>query len=102
MQQEQGQVYITLDKNIVSSQAEEIKSELKQAIAPETQSLVLDLDQVEQVDSIGMGILIATYNSLRKENKAFKLVNVSENVYDLLQVMRLNQHFEIQTKSAGE
>lgn len=98
MQEEENQVFLEIDQNIVSASAKEIKEQLKQSIPKEKGTLVVDLGQVEQVDSIGVGVLIATFNSLNREGKGFKLVNVDENLYNLFQVMRLNKHFEIEGK----
>ena len=99
MQEEENQVFLEIDQNIVSASAKEIKEQLKQSIPKEKGTLVVDLGQVEQVDSIGVGVLIATFNSLNREGKGFKLVNVDENLYNLFQVMRLNKHFEIEGKN---
>ena len=98
MQGEENQVFLEIDQNIVSATAKDIKAKLKEAIPSEEGTLVLDLRRVEQVDSIGVGVLIAAFNSLKREGKGFKLVNVDDNLYNLFQVMRLNKHFEIERK----
>lgn len=96
---ENGQdVLLTLEEDVVAAKSEDIKLKLKEAIAGELSFLTLDLDKVAQVDSVGMGVLIATYNSLRKREVGFKLINVGQNIYELFQVMRLNRHFEIELK----
>ncbi|EFI32923.1 anti-sigma-factor antagonist [Desulfonatronospira thiodismutans ASO3-1] len=99
MQGEENQLVLKIDQNIVSANAKEIKEKLKESIPQESGTLVVDLGQVDQVDSIGVGVLIATFNSLKKEGKGFKLVNVDDNLYNLFQVMRLNKHFEIEGKN---
>lgn len=96
---ENGQdIVLTLEEDVIAAKSEDVKQKLKEAIAGELSFLTLDLDKVEQVDSVGMGVLIATYNSLRKREVGFKLINVGQNIYDLFQVMRLNKHFEIELK----
>ena len=96
---ENGQdIVLTLEEDVIAAKSEDVKQKLKDAIAGELSFLTLDLDKVEQVDSVGMGVLIATYNSLRKREVGFKLINVGQNIYDLFQVMRLNKHFEIELK----
>ncbi|WP_045212294.1 STAS domain-containing protein [Desulfonatronovibrio magnus] len=93
-------VLLTLDIDIVAANAGDIKSKLKDAITDDMDSLVLDFNKVDQVDSVGMGVLIATFNSLKKKGKGFKITGVDEKIYDLFQVMRLNKHFEIEVKEA--
>ncbi|RQD65354.1 MAG: anti-sigma factor antagonist [Desulfonatronovibrio sp. MSAO_Bac4] len=96
---ENGQdIVLTLEEDVIAAKSEDIKQKLKETIAGELSFLTLDLDKVEQVDSVGMGVLIATYNSLRKREVGFKLINVGQNIYELFQVMRLNKHFEIELK----
>lgn len=96
---ENGQdVLLPLEEDVVAAKSEDIKQKLKEAITGDLTFLTLDLDKVEQVDSVGMGVLIATYNSLRKRDIGFKLINVDQNIYELFQVMRLNKHFEIELK----
>ncbi|WP_028574650.1 STAS domain-containing protein [Desulfonatronovibrio hydrogenovorans] len=92
-------VLVLVEENIVASTSQNLKQMIKDAISPGMKTLILDLDRVEQVDSIGMGVLIAAYNTLRKENIEFKLVNVGENIYDLFRVMRLDKHFEVEIKA---
>lgn len=98
MADEEGQVVLGLERDIVAAESENVKAAIKEVMSDDMTSLVLDLDRVEQVDSVGMGVLIAAYNSLKKKDVGFKLINVSQNLYDLFQVMRLNKHFEIEVK----
>ncbi|MFP4128138.1 MAG: STAS domain-containing protein [Desulfonatronovibrionaceae bacterium] len=93
-----GQIVLGLEKDIVAAESENVKTAIKEVMSDGMSSLVLDLDKVEQVDSVGMGVLIAAYNSLKKKDVEFKLINVSQNLYDLFQIMRLNKHFEIEVK----
>ncbi|MCA1743843.1 MAG: STAS domain-containing protein [Desulfonatronovibrio sp.] len=96
---ENGQdIVLPLDEDVIAANSDDIKQKLKEAISGELSFLTLDLNKVEQVDSVGMGVLIATYNSLRKREVGFKLINVGQNIYELFQVMRLNKHFEIELK----
>ena len=55
----------------------------------------MDLDGVELIDSIGMGLLIAAHNSLMKNGGKLKVVNPSEDILRLLRTMRLDKHFEV-------
>ncbi|MCP4754859.1 MAG: STAS domain-containing protein [Proteobacteria bacterium] len=83
------------DRNIVASMADEFKMELKEVIGQGVSDLTIDLTSVGMIDSMGLGVLIATHNSLQKQDVRLKLTNASEDVRKLLNNMRLNQHFEI-------
>lgn len=98
MSENDGQVLLSIEQDIVAANSEDIKQKLKDALSDDLKVLTVDLDKVQQVDSVGVGVLIACYNSLRKEGKEFKLINVDTKIFELFQVMRLNKHFEIEVK----
>ncbi len=92
----EGTLYIIyLKKDIIASTADELKTELHSLIAESPEKLVIDLAGVKMVDSIGIGVIIATYNSLNKIKSKLELANVTENIYNVLTTMRLNHYFTI-------
>ncbi|MEA2083853.1 MAG: STAS domain-containing protein [Thermodesulfobacteriota bacterium] len=82
-------------RDIVASTAEDLKAELKQALDEGAANLTIDLSDVEMVDSMGLGVLIAAHNSLRKKESSLTLINPSVDILKLLKNMRLDQHFLI-------
>ncbi len=84
-------------KDVVASMAEEFKKNLLDLIKNGIKELVIDLSGVEVVDSVGLGVMIATHNTLSKSGGKLKVINASEDICRLFQTMRLDQHFEIQT-----
>jgi len=83
-------------RDIVSSMAQEFKAELKDLADKGVKELTVDLDGVEMIDSIGMGLLIAAHNSLAKNGGKLKVVHPSEDILRLLRTMRLDKHFEVE------
>ena len=98
MSEKEGQVVLSFQENIVAANSSDIKQKIRDVITDDLKSLTVDLGSVEQVDSVGVGILIAGFNSLRKQGKEFKLVNVNKKIFELFQVMRLNKHFPIEVR----
>lgn len=92
---ENDRIVVRPGRDIVGSMAEEFKTELKELLAGEEAGLVMDLDGVQLVDSMGLGVLIAAHNSLQKKNARLELTNISEDILGLLKNMRLDQHFKI-------
>ena len=84
-------------KDVVASMAEDFKNRLLNLIKKGITEVVIDLSGVEVVDSVGLGVIIATHNSLGKSGGKLKIINASEDIRRLFQTMRLDQHFEIQT-----
>ena len=81
--------------DIVASMVDDFKNELKGLAAGEYSRLIIDLTGTKMIDSMGIGVLIAAYNSLKKRDAQLELVNVSDEISGLLKSMRLNQYFII-------
>ena len=84
-------------KDIVASMAEEFRGKLLKLVKQGIKEITIDLDNVEMVDSVGLGVLIATHNSLDDAGGGLKLKNVSDDIYNLMKTMRLDQHFDVIT-----
>jgi len=58
--------------------------------------LLLNLAEVFHIDSSGIGELVGCYTSTRNQGGELKLLNLSKNVRNLLQVTRLYTVFDVQ------
>jgi anti-sigma B factor antagonist len=56
--------------------------------------IVLNLELVDYIDSVGLGTLIASYTSVCKRGGELKLLHLTRRVRDLLQITRLITVFE--------
>ena len=88
-------VTIKPGRDIVASMLDGFKAELKEVAATGCSRLIIDFTGVRMIDSMGIGILIATYNSLKQRQAELELRHVSAEIATLLKHMRLNQHFTI-------
>ena len=84
-------------EDIVASMVEDFKKRLIKLIDQGIKDLTIDFKSVKNMDAAGLGILIATYNSLEQCGGVLKLKNVSEDLSVLLKTMRLDQRFEVIT-----
>jgi anti-anti-sigma factor len=87
---------ITPGRDIVASMAEDFKGRLIDQVKTGLKELVIDLSGVEVIDSIGLGVVIATHNSLKNAGGKLKIINASEDIFRLFETMRLDQHFNVQ------
>ncbi len=88
-------VTIKPGRDVVASIADDFKTELNDLVSNSTGGLTIDLDGVEMVDSVGIGVIIATHNSLNKESRKLSVTNISKDIFNLFNTMRLNRHFTI-------
>ena len=57
--------------------------------------LVLDLGGVDYVDSAGLGELVRTHSTVKKQEGAVHIANLSDGVQDLLSLTKLITVFEV-------
>lgn len=89
-------VTIRPGRDIVASMAGEFRSELNGEIAENLEELTIDLSGVEMVDSVGIGVIIATHNTLDQQGAKLKVINIADDIYGLFTTMRLDRHFTIE------
>ena len=81
--------------DIVAATVPELRSSLRDLLASGVRQLVIDLTNVKMVDSAGLGLLIATHNSLKKVGGQLSVIEASPDVMELLTTMRMHHHFSI-------
>lgn len=57
--------------------------------------LILDLSEVNYIDSSGIGTLVEIFRRLNKEGRKLVLVSPSERVRSVLEITKLDAFFEI-------
>jgi anti-sigma B factor antagonist len=57
--------------------------------------IVLDMGQVNYIDSTGIGALVRSYNLAMAKGAAVKLLHLTKRIHDVLQITRLSTVFEI-------
>lgn len=82
--------------NVVASMADGFREELQELVRETPESIIIDLSDVEMVDSMGIGVMIAVHNSLAKTKGLLKIVNANKNLLTLFHTMRLDRHFVVE------
>lgn len=93
---EAGRAVVKPGKNVVASMAPDFKQELQTLCDERHSLLVIDLDGVGMMDSVGIGVIIAAHNTISKSGGRLQVVNVLNDIYQVLVAMRLNHHFDIE------
>ena len=93
--QDAGAAVIEPSGDIVAASVPELRSRMRGAIAGGAHKLTIDLRNVEMIDSVGLGMLIAAHNSLTRVGGELSAVNASQELVDLFVAMRIHQHFSI-------
>lgn len=91
----EGRGVIVAQAPVVASTAQDLKTVIRDLLSRGCKDVVIDLAEVEDVDSIGISVFISAHVSLAKAGGRLTLVNVGEDLQSLFLGMRLGDHFEI-------
>jgi anti-sigma B factor antagonist len=93
--EEQGIVILSLTGKIMGGpEATEINDKINQLIDEKKLRIVIDLENVEWMNSSGLGILIQAVTVLRKNSGALRLIHLSDRIKNLLRITKLSSVFE--------
>ena len=81
-------------KILIGEGIDELRNAINDAIQANQTKLLLNFDQVPYLDSTGLGEVVRSYTSVKKEGGTVKIVNLTQKVKDLLSVTKLITVFE--------
>lgn len=79
---------------VFGEESASLRDTVKKLLA-ETPRVVLNLQEVNYIDSGGLGTLVSLYTTARNAGGAVKLASLSQRVGDLLQITKLLTIFEV-------
>jgi anti-sigma B factor antagonist len=72
----------------------QIRERIKDLLADGQRRILLNLGDVTYIDSAGLGALISSYTTTRRESGQLKLVNLTRRIQDLLAITKLITVFD--------
>ena len=87
-----------IEGEIDSHTAPILKGELEVIALSDGLIIELDLSKVTYMDSSGLGVLVAFYKKVIKENTSLKLLNPSERMMRMFNITGLSQFMDIEIK----
>src|SRR5436189_4014846 len=72
----------------------QIRERIKDLLSDGQRKVLLNLGDVSYIDSAGLGALISSYATAKREGGQLKLVNLTKRVQDLLAITKLITVFE--------
>jgi anti-sigma B factor antagonist len=74
-----------------------LRSTIKDLLAEGRNKIVLNLGDVNYIDSSGIGELVTAFTTVKKTGGDLKLLNLTKKVHDLLQLTKLFTVFDVYT-----
>jgi stage II sporulation protein AA (anti-sigma F factor antagonist) len=87
-----------LEGKLVTGSLDGFREKLKELIGNGINTVILDMSNVDLIDSTGIGFLAATYNSLSKNGGTLRIIGLSEEMYEFFISLRLNSYFKIEKR----
>ena len=78
-------------KSIIDQQIQTLSSEAEHG---ENLNLILNMERVQMMDSTGLGILVATYTTIRRHDGRVVLLNLGGNIRSLIVMAKLMTIFD--------
>lgn len=81
-------------KILIGEGIDELREAINDSIKTNEKKLLLNFNHVPYLDSTGLGEVVRSYTTLKKEGGVVKIVNLTQKVRDLLSVTKLITVFE--------
>ena len=91
----EGVLVVDCSGRVVFGEESATLRDIVKKLLAENPNVVMNLREVNFIDSGGLGTLVSLYTSARNSGGAVKLANLSQRVGDLLQVTKLLTIFEV-------
>lgn len=72
----------------------QIRDRIKDLLADGQRKILLNLGDITYIDSAGLGALISSYTTTKREGGQLKLVNLTKRIQDLLAITKLITVFD--------
>lgn len=93
---EQGALsIIVMPRRLMMADAPQVRSQIQSLVARGSTRLVLDLQEVEMMDSSGLSTLVTALKEVEKVEGRVVLAAPSDDVRALIEITQLHQVFEI-------
>jgi len=85
---------LDISGEIIGEARFELNKAIQEQVDANRAGIILNLEEVPMMDSVGLGMLIAAYTSLTKKQSKMVLLNVGRSIKYLLVITKLDQIFE--------
>lgn len=79
----------------------QLRDAVRDLLAKGQKQILLNLGDVNYIDSSGIGELVSAYTTARNQGGELKLLNLTKKVHDLLQITKLYTVFDVKDDEAS-
>ena len=78
-----------------------LRETVSQLLTKGQKKILLNLGEVNYIDSSGIGELVSAFTTVRKQGGELKRLNLTKKVHDLLQITKLYTVFDVKDDEAA-
>jgi anti-sigma B factor antagonist len=86
---------------VLGQESAALRDEVLDLLSKGHKQILLNLADVDHIDSMGLGALVSAFASVRKQGGELKLLNLTDKAADLMQVTKLYTIFDIMNDEAA-
>ena len=92
---ESGELLVRIEGEVDVYTSIDLKKELTRLVESEQKKIIIDLENVNYMDSSGLGVLVALLKELKKVGGELKLISLPVSVKKIFDLTRLTKFFNI-------
>ena len=86
---------LELEGRLDASSSKTLKDKVQSLVEQQRVKMVLDMGEVDFIDSSGLGVLVATLRSTNKKGGDVKIASLQSSIRAIFELTRLHRVFEI-------
>ena len=88
---------ITFNKDLVASNLDEQLTTAKSFLAEnqEVKEVKINMENVKEIDSLGINLIVGLYKQVSKDDKKFSVINTSKQIINLFNLFKLSSYFDV-------
>ncbi|MCI7238676.1 MAG: STAS domain-containing protein [Anaerococcus sp.] len=95
LENDQEQILIRLKGDLDVYSEEDFRDFIENNISPENKDIVIDIEELDYLDSTGLGMFMKIYNDNKEKGKKVKIINPKDNIKKLFEITDLTEIFEM-------
>jgi anti-sigma B factor antagonist len=86
---------------VLGEESAALRNLVRDLLSKGHRKILFNLGDVNYIDSSGLGHLVSAFHSVQKQNGSLKLLNLTKNVHDVMQITKLYTVFDIMDDEAA-
>lgn len=91
----EGIVILSLKGRLTVGESNPLREKIGQVLASGRNNIVLDLEDIDYIDSTGLGSMVICYTQVKRAGGELKLMKLNRRNVELLALTRLHTVFEV-------